>query len=529
MKAFVELYHLLDSSPGIKAKVDLLASFFENHPNSDGLWALALLSGQIGGRRLNSAALKQLSMREAGLPEWLFAECYSVAGDLAETMTHLFPEPGVNAPNGSLSEWMQAIEAQRGLPPEQQQAFVLETWKRMPRSTRFVFNKLITGGFRVGVSKGLLVQALAKATEQDAEQIQYRLTGQWHPKDTQWQALLLDNNSLADISKPYPFFLAHAYNPETPEPKPTDWQVEWKWDGIRCQWVCRQGHSFLWSRGEELITDAFPELTDGALPMQGDWVLDGELLPGKPGDWKPFSELQRRLNRKRLSSAILKEIPVGFMAYDLLEWQGKDIRTWPLRDRRALLENEVQNLPRIGVSPAWVGDVDLWVKKREDAAQQGAEGVMLKHLDSTYGVGRKRGSWWKWKVEPRSFDAVLTYAQRGHGNRANLYTDFTFGVWWNGELLTVAKAYSGLTTAELTELSRFVSKHSLDSFGPVRRVEPLLVFEIGFDGIQESKRHKSGIALRFPRIFRWRRDKKPEQADTLDVLRAMIEDARAPD
>jgi DNA ligase-1 len=217
------------------------------------------------------------------------------------------------------------------------------------------------------------------------------------------------------------------------------------------------------------------------------------------------------------------------MAYDLLEWQGKDIRTWPLRDRRALLENEVQNLPRIGVSPAWVGDVDLWVKKREDAAQQGAEGVMLKHLDSTYGVGRKRGSWWKWKVEPRSFDAVLTYAQRGHGNRANLYTDFTFGVWWNGELLTVAKAYSGLTTAELTELSRFVSKHSLDSFGPVRRVEPLLVFEIGFDGIQESKRHKSGIALRFPRIFRWRRDKKPEQADTLDVLRAMIEDARAPD
>jgi len=212
-----------------------------------------------------------------------------------------------------------------------------------------------------------------------------------------------------------------------------------------------------------------------------------------------------------------------------LEWQRQDIRMWPLRERRALLEEKLTEWPRIGLSPAWIGDVNLWVQKRQEALQQGAEGIMIKRLDSTYGVGRKRGDWWKWKVEPRSFDAVLTYAQRGHGNRANLFTDFTFGVWDNGELLTVAKAYSGLNASELAELSRFVSKHSLDSFGPVRRVEPLLVFEIGFDGIQKSKRHKSGIALRFPRIFRWRRDKRPEQADSLNALRSMIEDARAPD
>jgi len=529
MKDFVDLYHRLDATSGQKAKVDLLASFFEKNANSDGLWALALLSGQLGGRRLNSSVLKQLSMQQAGLSEWMFAECYSVAGDLAETLTHLFPEHELKPLWGSLTEWMKAIDEQRGTKPDQQQAFVLEAWKSMPHATRFVFNKLITGGFRVGVAKGLLVQALSRVTGQDSEQIQYRLTGQWNPNTTSWQELLLDNNNLADISKPYPFFLAHPYSPDVPEENPTDWQVEWKWDGIRCQWVCRNGHSFLWSRGEELITDAFPELTDGALPIDGDWVLDGELLPGMPGAWKPFSELQRRLNRKKLSARVLKEVPVGFMAYDILEWQRQDIRMWPLKERRALLEEKLTEWPRIGLSPAWNGDVNLWVQKRQEALQQGAEGIMIKRLDSTYGVGRKRGDWWKWKVEPRSFDAVLTYAQRGHGNRANLFTDFTFGVWDNGELLTVAKAYSGLNASELAELSRFVSKHSLDSFGPVRRVEPLLVFEIGFDGIQKSKRHKSGIALRFPRIFRWRRDKRPEQADSLNALRSMIEDARAPD
>jgi len=529
MKAFVDLYQSLDACSGQKAKVDLLADFFEKNSNSEGLWALALLSGQIGGRRLNSAGLKLLSMQQAGLSGWLFAECYSVSGDLAETLTHLFPEQGESVQERSLSEWMIAIEEQRGNTAEQQQSFVLEAWRAMPSATRFVFNKLITGGFRVGVAKGLLVQALAKVTGQDTEKIQYRLTGQWHPKTTRWQELILDSNKLADISKPFPFFLAHPYAPETPEPNPADWQVEWKWDGIRCQWVCRKGHSFLWSRGEELITDAFPELTDGALPLNGDWVLDGELLPGKPGAWKPFSELQRRLNRKRVSLSLLKDVPVGFMAYDILEWQGQDIRNWPLKERRALLERSLQELPRIGLSPAWIGNLEMWAEKRRSALQEGAEGIMIKRLDSAYGLGRKRGDWWKWKVEPRSFDAVLTYAQRGHGNRANLFTDFTFGVWENGELLTVAKAYSGLTASELAELSRFVGKHSLDSFGPVRRVQPLLVFEIGFDGIQASKRHKSGVALRFPRIFRWRRDKKPEQADTLDALRAMIEEARAPD
>jgi len=524
MKAFVDLYQQLDSSSGQKAKVEYLAAFFQNHPNSDGLWALALLSGQMGGRRLNSSVLKQLCMKEAQLSDWLFAECYSVAGDLAETLTHLFPEPKVRSLEGNLSDWMCAIEEQRGKPPEQQQAFVLAAWRSMPHSTRFVFNKLITGGFRIGVSKGLIVQALSKVTGQDPEHIQYRLTGNWQPQTSEWTSLLLDSNQLADVSKPYPFFLAHPYQPETPEENPEDWQVEWKWDGIRCQWVHRQGHSFLWSRGEELITAAFPELTDGALPLKGNWVLDGELLPGKPGAWKPFSELQRRINRKRMSPTLLQQVPVGFMAYDLLEWNGQDLRSWPLNQRRALLEKEWQEQPRLAVSPAWIGGFDLWTQKRQEAEQQGAEGIMLKRIRSAYGVGRKRGDWWKWKVEPRSFDAVLTYAQRGHGNRANLFTDFTFGVWSNGELLTVAKAYSGLTSAELTELSRFVSKHSLDSFGPVRRVEPLLVFEIGFDGIQESTRHKSGIALRFPRIFRWRRDKKPEQADSLEALKAMIKD-----
>lgn len=522
MKAFIDLFQALDASNSTKTKVNLLADYFQRHPNSDGLWALGLLSGHLGGRRFNTAALKQLAMQQTKLSEWLFVECYSVAGDLAETLTHLFPEPENQGIDQSLTDWMLRIEEHRALSAEEQMAFVLQAWKSMPSIQRFVFNKLITGGFRVGVSKGLLVKALSMVTGHSPEEIQFRLTGKWQPQTSTWQSLLLDSNSAADLSKPYPFFLAHAYQPEAALPNPESWQIEWKWDGIRCQWVHRKGHSFLWSRGEELITDSFPELTSGTMPMEGDWVLDGELLPGKPGAWLPFSELQRRLNRKRLSPSLLRDIPVGFMAYDVLEFQGKDLRLDPLRERRRILEKAFRPSSALEISPAWCGPLELWTEKRNQALQQGAEGIMIKQLDSFYGVGRKRGDWWKWKVEPRSFDAVLTYAQRGHGNRANMYTDFTFGVWSNGELLTVAKAYSGLTANELAEVSRFVSRHTLDSFGPVRRVEPVLVFEIGFDGIQESSRHKSGIALRFPRIFRWRKDKTADQADSLATLREML-------
>jgi DNA ligase-1 len=393
-----------------------------------------------------------------------------------------------------------------------------------------VWNKLITGAFRVGVSQNLVVRALARAGGVDEPAVAHRLMGAWDPTPEFYTRLFGADTSDADASRPYPFYLAYALEAE-PESlgDAGEWQAEWKWDGIRAQMIRRRGSVYLWSRGEELITERFPELARAAGLLPDGTVLDGEILPWKEGAPLPFAQLQRRIGRKVLGPKILAEVPVVLLAYDLLEIEGRDVREEPLRWRRARLEELIASLPsgatdRIPLSPIVpAGDWDAVLEAYRGARERASEGLMLKRLDSPYRTGRRRGDWWKWKVEPFTLDAVMVYAQRGHGRRASLYTDYTFAVWKEGELVPFAKAYSGLTDAEIRQVDAWVRRNSLQKFGPVRTVKPELVFELAFEGIQRSPRHKSGVAVRFPRIVRWRTDKKPEDADSLETIIGLLE------
>jgi DNA ligase-1 len=445
---------------------------------------------------------------------------------LAETVALLLPD-GAGAPEGSLSEWIE----QRLLPlremeePAQRQA-VLDAWQTLDARERLVWNKLITGGFRVGVSQLLVTRALAKVANLSSEIIAHRLMGNWQPTAAFTQRLLGADVGDTDSSRPFPFFLAHALtDPPDSLGEPGEWQAEWKWDGIRAQLIRRSRQTYVWSRGEELVTERYPELLDlGGLLPEG-LVVDGEILPWNHGPL-PFAQLQKRIGRKTLSRKLLEEIPVAIVAYDLLEWQGRDMRSTPLAERRSRLEDVVANLanPRLIISPtlSFASWEDL-ARQRRSSRSRGVEGMMLKRLDSPYRVGRVRGDWWKWKIDPLTVDAVLIYAQKGHGKRASLYTDYTFGVWDQGVLVPIAKAYSGLTDEEIRRVDDFIRKHTVEKFGPVRTVKPELVFELGFEGISASSRHKSGIAVRFPRMLRWRADKPPAEADTLESVRNLLD------
>ncbi|HEX6406863.1 MAG TPA: ATP-dependent DNA ligase, partial [Gemmatimonadales bacterium] len=395
------------------------------------------------------------------------------------------------------------------------------------RRERFVWNKLITGSFRVGASQRLVIRALAETSGVEEGVIAHRLMGAWEPTADFYERLIAPDTRDADVSRPYPFFLAHPLE-GTPSDLGdiTDWIAEWKWDGIRAQLIRRAGTSFLWSRGEELLSGRFPEIEDqGALLPEGT-VIDGELLPWIDGSPLPFAQLQRRIGRKNLGQKILDEVPATLVAYDLLESNGEDIRSEPLRIRRARLQSLVESVrrgERLILSPSV--DVASWeslTQARSRAREVGAEGIMLKRLSSAYGVGRRRGDWWKWKVDPLSVDAVLIYAQAGSGRRAGLFTDYTFGVWDGDHLVPFAKAYSGLTDDEMRKVDQFIRRHTLEKFGPVRTVKPELVFELHFEGLQPSSRHKSGIAVRFPRMARWRTDKKAEEADTIEHVRSLL-------
>jgi DNA ligase-1 len=303
------------------------------------------------------------------------------------------------------------------------------------------------------------------------------------------------------------------------------WQVEWKWDGIRGQVIKRSHQVFIWSRGEELVSEKYPELADAATQLLDGTVLDGEILPWKDDRPLPFSQLQRRIGRKTVGKTLLKEVPTAFLAYDILESNGVDQRQQPLSQRRNLLAQTLLNFPnnRFILSPLVTAHTwhDLEILHGE-SRRRGVEGFMLKRWDSIYQVGRRRGDWWKWKIDPLTADAVLIYAQRGHGKRAGLYTDYTFAVYQGDSLVPFAKAYSGLSDKEIREVDRFIQRNTLERFGPVRSVRPELVFEIAFEGIQESSRHKSGLAVRFPRISRWRRDKKIEEIDTIERLKTLL-------
>jgi DNA ligase 1 len=528
VKRFARLFSALDRTTRINVRVAALAEYFREAPPQDRLWTIALLSGRRPRRAITATRLREWAAERADIPLWLFEESYPIVGDLAETIALVLPEPA-HASDRSLAEWMDYIEALRDRPDAERKLAILAAWDRLERTERFLFNKLITGGFRIGVSQKLMTRALAQATGIDEALLAHRIMGDWTPATTDFDRLVLSEDGEGALSRPYPFYLAYGLEEavsELGEPK-DDWIAEWKWDGIRGQLIVRGGRHYLWSRGEELITDRFPEFAAAPDFVPDGTVLDGEVLPWRDGAVLPFQALQTRIGRKLVSKRLLAEAPVVLMAYDLLEEAGADIRTLPFAERRARLEALIRFLPEgfvVRLSPeVRVGNWAALAAERVRAREHGAEGLMLKRAGSAYGVGRRKGDWWKWKVEPLTVDAVMIYAQQGHGRRANLFTDFTFAVpGEDGELVPFTKAYSGLTDAEFRQITAWVRRNTLERFGPVRRVPAEHVFEIAFEGIQASSRHKSGIALRFPRMKRWRRDKPVSEINTLADLREML-------
>lgn len=527
LKQFAHLFARLDQTNKTNEKLQILKEYLKAAPDKDKLWALALFTHKRPKRPVNSTQLRTWATEAAGLPDWLFNESYHVVGDLSETIALLLPAPP-DEQDFPLSYWVNYIRQMQQLSEDEKKSRILEAWMQMEAQERFVFNKLMSGSFRVGISQNLMVRAVSEVLAMDKAVVAHQLMGNWHPDTLSFEQLFDEEDLSADLSRPYPFYLAHALD-SSPEAlgKETDWQAEWKWDGIRSQLIIRQGELFLWSRGEELITDKFPELASLISQIPDGTVIDGELLPFKDDQLLPFGALQTRIGRKNLTKKIQEEAPAIIFAYDLLEFDGQDIRSRPLHERRHLLEaviEEASNPYLLRLSPAikflnWNELREI----RDDAREMSAEGLMLKRLDSAYQVGRRRGDWWKWKVAPLTIDGVLIYAQKGSGRRADLYTDYTFAVWdEEGQLVPFAKAYSGLTDEEIRKLDHFVKRNTHERFGPVRTVKPELVFEIAFEGIQESKRHKSGVALRFPRILRWRHDKKAQDANSLEELQEIL-------
>ncbi|HVL37904.1 MAG TPA: ATP-dependent DNA ligase [Fimbriimonadaceae bacterium] len=530
MRRFAALYAALDETNKTGGKVAALVEYFTSAPPADAAWALLFLIGRRPRRPVNTTKLWNWAHDVSGLPAWLFAECYDAVGDLAETIAAVvdFPDAGTSAEaDKGLAHWVEhRLLALAQMEEEDQRIEVIQAWRDLDRQGRFVFTKMITGEMRIGVSQDLVLRALAQVSGLPTATIAHRLMGHWSPTAEFFQSVLSPDSSDADVSRPYPFCLAHPLEGD-PEKlgEPSEWLAEWKWDGIRAQLVRRQGKTFVWSRGEELVSERFPETA-----MIGECVPDGTVIDGEIMAWRgdhplPFAELQKRIGRKIVGKKLLVDVPVVLVAYDLLEWDGQDVRSHPLASRREALERLVNGAADSAIRLSAQVPFDSWQELAERRAESRAlnvEGLMLKRLDSPYLVGRKKGYWWKWKIEPYSIDCVLIYAQRGNGKRASLYTDYTFGVWDEGRLVPFAKAYSGLTDEEIRRVDAWVRRNTLEKFGPVRTVKPELVFELAFEGIQLSSRHKSGIAVRFPRMARWRHDKKPEDADSLESVKALL-------
>jgi DNA ligase-1 len=528
VKAFTDLFLALDQTTRTTAKVAALAAYLGSAPDDDRLWTIAILSGRRPKRAVTTAQLRVWAAEVAEVPDWLFEESYGVVGDLAETISLLLPVP-TGSDTRSLTEWIGAIRTLGPLDETARRDFIVSAWNSLPPEQRFVFNKLITGGFRVGVSQTLMTRALGQALDVEPSEIAHRLMGDWTPDSTDFETLVLRPDPSADLSKPYPFYLAYQHDGDITElGDPSDWFAEYKWDGIRGQVVLRGGAQFLWSRGEELMTTRFPEFARMADFLPSGTVLDGEVLVWRNEAPQPFADLQKRIGRKTVGKKLLAEAPAILRAYDVLDWDGVDWRDRPFAERRAKLEQIIADLPKevpLRLSPELsFADWEALAVHRAKSRSKGAEGVMIKRRTAPYGTGRRKGDWWKWKVDPLVIDAVMIYAQAGHGRRANLFTDFTFALWDQGALVPFAKAYSGLTDAEFTEITGWVRKHTLQRFGPVRQVEPFHVFELAFEGVQESTRHKSGIAVRFPRMRRWRKDKPAGEANTLDDIKQMLRD-----
>lgn len=571
MRLFADLYDRLDRTTSTNEKLAALIDHFRAAPPRDAAWALAILCGHRLKRTLPASKLAAWCMELTSTPEWLFKECHAAAGDLAETIALLTenpkpPLPPTPHPPLGLADWIEArLLPLRDLDDNAQRSAVLSWWAQLPRPERFILIKLLTGSLRVGVSRATAERAIAHLAGLPVDLIAHRLCGPWRPTESLMQRLLSppapaadsDSNDPAnsnDPASPYPFFLASpVLPPELPAEfqgsesdwvaqqlgDPALWLAEWKWDGVRAQLIKRRAPSGpvlrLWSRGDEDLTHRFPEIIAAAARLPSQFVLDGEILvwDHHAHRQRPFADLQRRIGRLSPGKETLRQFPAVLMAYDLLEAQGQDLRPRPIEDRlgalRALLDPPG---PTLLIAPPANPPANSWhalLALRATSRDHAVEGLMLKRRGSPYASGRRRGDWWKWKIEPLTIDAVLTYAQPGHGRRAGLLTDYTLALWDdNLQLVTIAKAYSGLSDAEIQDLDRWIRRHTLERFGPVRRVEPMRVFELAFEAVRPSPRHRSGVALRFPRIKRLRPDKKPEQADSLAALRAMISSPSSP-
>jgi DNA ligase-1 len=528
MKRFAALYDAIDRTTSTNAKVAAMVEYFATAPAADAAWAVYFLTGRRLKRLVSYVAIHDWTLAATGLDGWLLEECYSVVGDGAETAALVLDQVAVeDAEDLPLAAWLETrILPLRGQDPAAQQARVTAWWRTLDRSQRFMLLKILTGELRVGVSQTLVVRAVAQAAQLPAAAIAARIMGEWTPTAEWFAGLLSHEHRDEDRSRPYPFFLASPLEDPVDSLGPRDdWIAEWKWDGIRAQLVRRAGNVHLWSRGEELITHRFPEIAAAATHLPDGTVLDGEVLAFRDDRPLPFSALQQRIGRLKQVAQLVRAVPVVFMAYDLLEDGGVDVRERSLDERRRALESYVTASGVLRASA--IVDADSWsdlARLRSRSRALGVEGLMLKRRSSPYGVGRRRGDWWKWKIDPDTIDAVLIYAQPGSGRRASLLTDYTFGVWDAGELVPVAKAYSGLSNEEIGELDRWIRRNTRERFGPVRHVEPIHVFELGFEGIARSSRHRSGVAVRFPRMLRWRTDKKAEEADTLDAVRRLLPD-----
>ena len=554
MKAFTQLFNTLDETNRTNEKVAALEHYFRSAAPADAAWALYFLCGRKIPRAVSSTALRQWISEASHLPEWLVGECYEAVGDLAETVALLLPET-------ASSLWLPLHELVKTrllplplLPENGRKNLLRQTWRELDPRERLVWNKLITGSFRVGVAQTLVVRALASVAGVAPPIMAHRLAGKWEATPEDFHRLLHTGETAHEPARPYPFYLAAPLE-AAPESLGdlAEWQCEWKWDGIRAQLIRRQGEVLVWSRGDEMVTDSFPEIAGVGRALPDGTVLDGEILAWQDEAPQPFARLQRRLGRKSAGRKLRHDFPVVFLAYDLLEWGGEDWRTQPLDHRRDKLEHVVAQAQTLGavdttpgenwetpdlflphgpiphpslplrisevLSPSSWGELAL---SQQQSRERQVEGIMLKRRDSVYGVGRQRGFWWKWKIDPLVIDAVLIGAERGHGRRASLYTDYTFGLWQADKLVPIAKAYSGLTDEEIFQVDAFVRRNTLEKFGPVRSIKPQLVFELAFEAVQVSTRHTAGLAVRFPRIARWRHDKKIADADTLENLRALM-------
>jgi DNA ligase-1 len=527
LKRFAQLYAAIDATTATNAKTDALVDYFASAPPEDAAWAAWFLTGHRPRQAVKTRNLHAWAAEAAGIPLWLFEESYDAVGDLAETIALVLPDPGASD-DTPLHTWIEErLLPLRELGEAEQRARLTGYWASLDGTERFVLNKLITGAFRVGVSQLLVVRAIARRFELDPKVVAHRLAGEWSPAPETWRRIVDRAETQAHAAHPYPFFLAHPLEGDPARlGERAEWLAEWKWDGIRAQLLRRREATALWSRGDEPIAGQFPEIMADAQKLP-ECVLDGEILAWKDGRVMPFAALQKRLGRKNPGPKVMADSPVVFLAFDLLEADGEDWRPRPLAERRARLADLLLSIPggsRFEVSsqvraPTW----ETLAAARAQSRAMGTEGLMLKRIASPYGVGRTRGDWWKWKVEPYTLDAVLVYAQKGSGKRASLYTDYTFAIWKAGELVPFAKAYSGLTDEEIREVDAFIRRNTLERFGPVRTVKPELVFELGFEGLQLSKRHKSGIAVRFPRMLRMRKDKAASEANTVEDALELLE------